>query len=321
MHRRHLTALGLALAMTPWVAMAQSWPTKPVKLIVPYAAGGLPDSVARIVAQKLTERMGQSVVVENKPGGNGMVAYQNLIGGINDSHSFIVSDGSMLSITPLLNKSATYVVGKDLLPVSLIARSPLFLVTHAKTGVKTLKEFVEKAKANPGQYTYGSSGIGSTHHLTMEAIKAELNLDIRHVPFRGSGQSVPALLGGQVDFLFSALPSMAGFVKNGQVSLIGTNESRRSPQAPDVPAISEVIPGLDFSVAIGALARSGTSPEAIKRLAEDIAWAVKQPDVVEKFNGVSIAGIGGGSEVYRKEIDRENQAMAKAGRQADLKAE
>lgn len=307
--------------MTPWVAMAQSWPTKPVKLIVPYAAGGLPDSVARIVAQKLTERMGQSVVVENKPGGNGMVAYQNLIGGINDSHSFIVSDGSMLSITPLLNKSATYVVGKDLLPVSLIARSPLFLVTHAKTGVKTLKEFVEKAKANPGQYTYGSSGIGSTHHLTMEAIKAELNLDIRHVPFRGSGQSVPALLGGQVDFLFSALPSMAGFVKNGQVSLIGTNESRRSPQAPDVPAISEVIPGLDFSVAIGALARSGTSPEAIKRLAEDIAWAVKQPDVVEKFNGVSIAGIGGGPEVYRKEIDRENQAMAKAGRQADLKAE
>ncbi len=321
MHRRHLAALGLALAMTPWVATAQSWPTKPVKLIVPYAAGGLPDSVARIVAQKLTERMGQSVVVDNKPGGNGMVAYQNLIGGANDNHTFIVSDGSMLSITPLLNKSASYVVGKDLLPVSLIARSPLFLVTHNKTGVKTLKEFVAKTRANPGQYTYGSSGIGSTHHLTMEAIKAELNLDIRHVPFRGSGQSVPALLGGQVDFLFSALPSMAGFVKSGQVSLIGTNESRRSPQEPDVPAIAEVIPGFDFSVAIGALARAGTSPEAIKRLAEDIAWAVKQHDVIEKFNGVSISGVGVGPEAYRKEIDRENQAMAKAGRQADLKAE
>lgn len=321
MHRRHLAALGLALAMTPWVATAQSWPTKPVKLIVPYAAGGLPDSVARIVAQKLTERMGQSVVVDNKPGGNGMVAYQSLIGGVNDNHTFIVSDGSMLSITPLLNKSASYVVGKDLLPVSLIARSPLFLVTHNKTGVKTLKDFVAKTRANPGQYTYGSSGIGSTHHLTMEAIKADLNLDIRHVPFRGSGQSVPALLGGQVDFLFSALPSMAGFVKNGQVSLIGTNESRRSPQVPDVPAISEVIPGFDFSVAIGALARAGTSPEAIKRLAEDIAWAVKQHDVIEKFNGVSISGVGAGPEAYRKEIDRENQAMAKAGRQADLKAE
>lgn len=321
MKRRTLTALGLALAASPLITMAQAFPSKPVKFIVPYAAGGLPDSVARIVAQKLTERMGQSVVVDNKPGGNGVVAYQNLMAGPNDSHNFIVSDGSMLSITPLLNKSATYVVGKDLLPVSLIARSPLFLVAHPKTGVKTLKEFVEKAKAKPGEFTYGSSGIGSTHHLTMEALKADLKLDVRHVPFRGSGQSVPALLGGQVDFLFSALPSMAGFVKSGQVTLIGSNDIKRSPQVPDVPSISEVIPGFDFSVTIGALARAGTSPEAIKRLADDIAWAVKQPDVIEKFNAAGINGVGAGSDAYRKEIDRENQAMAKAGKQADLKAE
>ncbi len=321
MKRRTLAVLSLAVAAAPLAALAQSWPTKPVKLIVPYAAGGLPDSVARIVAQKLTERMGQSVVVDNKAGGNGVVAYQNLIGGPNDSHTFIVSDGSMLSITPQLNKAATYAVGRDLLPVSLIARSPLFLVAHPKTGVKTLKEFVEKAKAKPGEFTYGSSGIGSTHHLTMEALKADLKLDIRHVPFRGSGQSVPALLGGQVDFLFSALPSMAGFVKTGQVTLIGSNDAKRSPQAPDVPAIAEVIPGFDFSVTIGALARAGTAPEAIKRLADDIAWVVKQPDVIEKFNAASINAVGAGPEAYRKEIDRENQAMAKAGKQADLKAD
>ncbi len=321
MKRRALAILSLAVAAAPLAALAQSWPTKPVKLIVPYAAGGLPDSVARIVAQKLTERMGQSVVVDNKAGGNGVVAYQNLVGGPNDSHTFIVSDGSMLSITPQLNKAATYAVGKDLLPVSLIARSPLFLVSHPKTGVKTLKEFLDKAKANPGLYTYGSSGIGSTHHLTMEALKADLKLDIRHVPFRGSGQSVPALLGGQVDFLFSALPSMAGFVKTGQVTLIGSNDAKRSPQAPDVPAIAEVIPGFDFSVTIGALARAGTAPEAIKRLADDIAWAVKQPDVIEKFNAASINAVGAGPEAYRKEIERENQAMAKAGKVADLKAD
>jgi tripartite-type tricarboxylate transporter receptor subunit TctC len=321
MKRRTLTAIGLALAAAPLLTMAQAFPSKPVKFIVPYAAGGLPDTVARIVAQKLTERMGQAVVVDNKPGGNGVVAFQALMAGPNDSHNFIVSDGSMLSITPLLNKSATYAVGKDLQPVSLIARSPLFLVAHPKTGVKSLKEFVEKAKANPGQFTYGSSGIGSTHHLTMEALKADLKLDVRHVPFRGSGQSVPALLGGQVDFLFSALPSMAGFVKNGQVTLIGSNDIKRSPQVPDVPSISEVIPGFDFSVTIGALARTGTSPEAIKRLSDDIAWAVKQPDVIEKFNSAGINGVGAGSDAYRKEIDRENQAMAKAGKQADLKAE
>jgi len=321
MKRRTLAALSLALAALPLAGLAQSWPTKPVKLIVPYAAGGLPDSVARIVAQKLTERMGQSVVVDNRAGGNGVVAYQNLLSGPNDSHAFIVSDGSMLSITPLLNKSASYIVGRDLLPVSLIARSPLFLVAHPKTGVKSLKDFVDKDKAGPGNYTYGSSGIGSTHHLTMEALKADLKLDIRHVPFRGSGQSVPALLGGQVDFLFAALPSMVGFVKSGQVVLVGSNDSKRSPQVPEVPAIAELIPGFDFSVTIGALARAGTSPEAIKRLADDIAWAVQQPDVIEKFTAAGILGVGGNPDSYRREIDRENQAMAKAGKEADLKAE
>lgn len=322
MQRRFLAAAGLALVLSPLATLAQGgFPSKPVKFIVPYAAGGLPDTVARIVAQKLTERMGQSVVIDNKPGGNGVVAYQNLLASPNDSHNFIVSDGSMLSITPLVNKSATYAVGKDLMAVSLIARSPLFLVAHPKTGVKNLNEFVSKVRQNPGAYTYGSSGIGSTHHLTMEAMKADLKLDIRHVPFRGSGQSVPALVGGQVDFLFSALPSMAGFVKNNQVVLVGSNDSKRSSQAPDVASISEVIPGFDFSVTIGVLARTGTSPEAIKRLADEIAVVVKLPDVVEKLHNAGIEGIGAGPDAYRREIERENQAMAKAGRQAELKAD
>ncbi len=322
MKRRTFAALGLALAAAaPLATLAQSFPSKPVRFIVPYAPGGLPDTVARIVAQKLTERMGQSVVVDNKPGGNGMVAYQTLMAGPADNHNFIVSDGSMLSITPQLNKAATYSVGKELAAVSLIARSPLFLVAHPKTGVKSLREFIDKVRANPGLYTYGSSGIGSSHHLSMEALKADLKLDLRHVPFRGSGQSVPALLGGQVDFLFSALPSMLGFVKNQQVVLIGSNDSKRSPQVPDVPAIAEVVPGYDFSVTVGALARAGTSPEAVKRLADDIAWAVKQPDVIDKLHGAGIEPVGLGPDGYRKEIERENQAMAKAGRLADLKAE
>ncbi len=187
--------------------------------------------------------------------------------------------------------------------------------------MKNLNEFVSKVRQNPGAYTYGSSGIGSTHHLTMEAMKADLKLDIRHVPFRGSGQSVPALIGGQVDFLFSALPSMAGFVKNNQVVLVGSNDSKRSPQAPDVASIAEVIPGFDFSVTIGVLARAGTSSDAIKRLADEIAVVVKQPDVVEKFQNAGIEGIGANPDAYRREIERENQAMAKAGKQAELKAE
>jgi len=323
MKRRALAALALAaLTAAPLTVLAQdTFPNRPVRFIVPYAPGGLPDTVARIVAQKLTERLGQPVVVENRPGGNGVVAFQSLMNSPNDSHSYIVSDGSILSITPQINKAATYQVGKELTAVSLIARSPLFLVAHPKTNVKSLDEFLTRVRAAPGNYTYGSSGIGSTHHLTMEAMKSELKLDVRHVPFRGSGQSVPALLGGQVDFLFSALPSMAGFVRNNQVTLIATNGPKRSPQAPDVAAIAEVIPGFDFSVTVGVIGRSGTSAEAVKRLSEEIAQVVKLPDVVERFQTAGIEPVGAGPDAYRREIERENQAMAKAGKAADLKAE
>jgi tripartite-type tricarboxylate transporter receptor subunit TctC len=313
-----LALAGAAGASPSW---ADAYPERPVALVVPFPPGGTTDVLARVVGEQLGKRLGGSFLVDNKPGGNGVVAFQNLMAGANDNHSFIVSDGSMLSITPLINKAATYAEGKELQAVSLMARSPLFLVAHPKTGVKTLREFVDKVRANPGAYTYGSSGIGSTHHLSMEALKAELKLDVRHIPYRGSGQSVPALLGGQVDFLFSALPSMLGFVKNNQVTLIGSNEGKRSPQAPDVASIAELVPGYDFSVAVGALARAGTSAEAIKRLSDDSAWAVRQPDVLEKFTAAGIDASGLGPEGYRREIERENQAMAKAGKQANLKAE
>lgn len=273
-----------------------------MRFIAPYATGGLPDSVARIVPQKLTERLGQSVVVDNKPGGNGVISYQTLVTGPNDNHGFIVSDGSMLSITPLINKSATYSIEKDLIPVSLIARSPLFLVAHPKTGMKSLREFADKVRANPGAFTYGSSGIGSTHHLTMEALKTDLRLDMRHVPFRGSGQSVPALVGGQV-------------------VLLGSNDSKRSSQAPDVPAIAELVPGFDFSVSVGALARAGTPPEVVRKLADEIAVVVKMADVIDKLQTAGIEPAGLGPDAYRKDIERENAAMAKAGKEAALKAE
>ena len=245
MHRRNLIALACAagafLALSTGLAQAQApWPSKPVKFIVPYAPGGLPDTVARVVAQRLTERLGQNVVVENKPGGNGVVAWQALQqSSPGDGHAYIVSDGSMLSITPLVNKSMPYRSGVDILPVSLIARSPLFVVAHPKTGVNTFQEFVALARSKPGEFAYGSSGIGSTHHLTMEALKAALNLDIRHVPYRGSGQSTPALIGGQVEFSVAALPSMAGFVKNGQARVLASNASTRSAQAPDIPTVAE----------------------------------------------------------------------------------
>lgn len=324
MQRRILCAIAAACLATPLAALSQTpaYPSKPIKFIVPYAPGGLPDTVARVVAQRLGERLGQSVVVDNKAGGNGVVAYQSLLQSTpQDGHTFIVSDGSMLSITPLVNKAATYQVGKDILPVSLIARSPLFIVAHPKTNVNTFQEFVTLVKSKPNEFTYGSSGIGSTHHLTMEALKHALSLDIRHVPFRGSGQSTPALVGGQVEFSVAALPSMLGFYNNQQVRLLASNAATRSPQAPNIPAIAETVPGFDFSVVIGVLGAAGTPQYAIDRISKEIAEVVKHPEVIKTFNTAVIDPVGAGPAEYTRVIARENEAMARAGKIADLKAE
>lgn len=321
MQRRSLIAAA-ALLTLPLLAAAQAYPSKPIKFIVPYAAGGLPDNVARVVAQRLTERLGQSVVVENKPGGNGVVAYQALLKSTpQDGHAFIVSDGSMLSITPLVNKAVPYKVGTDILPVSLIARSPLFVVAHPKTNVNTMQEFVALVRSKPGEFTYGSSGIGSTHHLTMEALKAALNIDVRHIPFRGSGQSTPALVGGQVDFSVAALPSMQGFAKAGQVKVLASNAAARSPQAPDIPTLAELVPGFDFSVVIGVMAAAGTPQAAISRISQEIAEVVKHPEVVKTFQTAVIDPVGAGPQAYGQVIVRENEAMARAAKVANLKAE
>ena len=188
---------------------------------MPYAAGGLPDTVARITAQHLQERIGQSVVVENRPGGGGRGGLSALMGAPADGYTFVVTDGSLISTNPALFKQLTY-NPKDIVPVALLGSTPLFLAAHPDLPVSTFREFVDYVSAHPGQINYGSSGVGSAHHLSMEGVKAALNLQMTHVPYRGTGQSVPALLGGHVQVLFSAYPSLAGAVESKKVKLLAT---------------------------------------------------------------------------------------------------
>lgn len=326
MLQRRRSVMGtLALAasgLVAWPTLAQAqgaYPGKPIKFVVPYSAGGLPDTVARIFAQRLTERLGQSVVVDNKPGANGLVAAQVLASSPADGYTFLVTDGSMFSINPSIYKNLGYDYKRDFMPVSLTARAPLYLATHPKTGINTLQDFIAQAKARPGGLNYGSSGIGSTHHLTMEAMKAALGLDITHVPFKGSGQSVPALIGGQVDVLFSALPSLAGFVKDGRAKLLATNAGTRSPMAPDVPAIAEVIPGFDLAVIVGVLAATGTPPAAIDRISAEIEKLAKVPEVVQLLANAGIEAVGGKPADYGRAILAENERLASAIKAAGIK--
>lgn len=302
-------------------AWAQSYPNKPIKFIITHAAGGLPDTVARVYAQKLTERLGQAVVVDNKPGANGMVAAQAMATAAKDGYTFMVTDGSTFSINPVVHKNLSYDYKRDFVPVSLAARAPLYLALNPKTPAQNLRELVALAKAKPGTLTYGSSGIGSTHHLTMEAFKSALGLDIVHVPFKGTGQSVPALIGGQVDMLFSALPSLSGFVKNNQVRLVGNNAAKRSSQEPQVPAIAELIPGFDFAPIVAVVASAGTPSFAIERISSEMALIAKMPEVAQLLSNAGIEAIGGSPSDLNRTMDDEIERLGKAVQNANLKQE
>jgi tripartite-type tricarboxylate transporter receptor subunit TctC len=263
------------------------------------------------------------VVVENKPGAAGTAAYNALLQSTpTDGHAFILSDGAMLSIGPLISKTTNYKLGKDILPVALVGRTALYLVAHPKTGVNTMQEFVALVRRKPGEFTYGSSGVGSNHHLTMEALKAALNLDIRHVPFRGSSQSTPALVSGQVDFSIAAMPSIHGFVQNGQLKVLASNALQRSPLTPDVPPIADMVPGFDLAPAIVVLAAPGTPAAAIERVSRDIAEIVKLPDVQKGLQGAAVEPVSrGGPSDLAQALTREIESMAKAAQAAQLKAE
>jgi tripartite-type tricarboxylate transporter receptor subunit TctC len=317
-----LMAAAAFLAPLSDPARAQApYPSQTIKFIVPYAPGGLPDTVARIVGQRLTDRLGQPVVIENRAGGNGSLAAAALTGVPADGYTFLVTDGSMLSVNPLLFKQVTYDAKKDFVPVVMLARAPLFLATHPDLPVTNLQQFVAYVKARPGQVNYGSSGLGSTHHLTMEAMKSALQLEMTHVPYRGTGQSVPALLGGHVPVLFSAYPSLSGAVESKLVRLIATNGAARSPQAPDVPPIADLIPGFDFSVMVGILARAGTPKAIVDRIANEAMAVVTLPEVARLYAANGIEAVTAGPERFGQEIAVEMERVAKVIASAGIKVE
>ena len=314
--KRALLAAAAMLVCSLSGAQAQNYPNQPIKFIIQAAAGGLPDTTARIVARVLQEKLGQSIVIENRPGANGSVAIAAMLSAPADGYSFVVSDGSILSINPVIYSKLAYNTA-DVLPAVMLARGPLFLAVHPKVPVNSLKELVEYAKTKPGELNYGSSGVGSTHHLSMEALSAALKIKMTHVPFKGTGESVPALLGGHIDLLFSAYPSLSGAIESKKVKALATNGPQRSPQAPDAPPVAELVPGFDFAPVIGLFARTGTPDAIVQKLAAEIAAIVKQPEVMKQFATAGIEPLGLGPAGYAKamqaEIQRVNDTVKVAG--------
>ena len=322
MNRRHALAAAFAAALACALpAQAQPYPARPVTFVVPYAPGGLPDTVARLVGQKLAEKWGQAVVVENKPGGNGVVAYQALAAKPADGYTLIVTDGSMFNINPFIYPDLPYKADKDFAHASLIARAPLFLAVHPTLPVSNFGEFVQLVKSNPGKYSYGSSGIGSIHHLCMEAIKAHAGLDLLHVPYKGTGQSIPAVVSNQVSAVWSAMPSIAGFAKEGKLKLIAANAPQRSGFAPEVATVSEtLIPGFDFAPIIGISGIAGMPASIANKIAADVAEVLKDKGFVERLNVLGIDPVGADGKAYDAQLSSDRARFERAAKQSGAKS-
>lgn len=305
----------------PLAGAAQDFPNKPIRLVVPYSVGGLPDTVARIISQRLQEGLGQAVVVENRPGASGSVAAGVLAQSPADGYTLLLTDGPILATAPLIIKKIAYDAEKDFIPISLLGTAPLFLAVNATVKANTLDELIKQAKSSPGKLNYGSSGLGSIHHLTAEAMNHGLGVAITHVPFKGSANSIPALVGAQVDMAFASPPSLMGFVKSGKVKLLAINSSKRSPLAPDVPTLSERIPGFDFAFNVAVLGKSGTPPAIVQRLSDEFAKAVKFPEVIQKLENAGVYPIGGSPQQLATALRSEAQRVQDAAKRADLKAE
>lgn len=319
-----LSLFALAAVQLIWQpAFAQeTYPNRPIKLVVPYAAGGLPDTMARIVGQRLTETLGQQVVVENRPSAGGIVACELVAKSPSDGYTLLIADVGQTAINPALYSTLSYDPVRDFVPITLLGTSPLFLLANSSVPVNNLQELVALIKSKPGQLNYASSGTGSIHHLTLESLKAALGLNIVHVPYKGAGQAIPALLGGQVALGLAALPAIAAHVKTGKLKILAVSTLKRSLQAPDVPTVAEFgVPGFDYPAEIGVLAPADTPGTIISKLAGEMAKAVRHPETVQRFGALGIDPVGDTPEQYAAVIKLGLDKYAKAVKVSGAKAD
>jgi tripartite-type tricarboxylate transporter receptor subunit TctC len=272
-------------------AVAQDYPSRPVKVLVPYAAGGQPDVATRVLAQQFSAQLGQPFVVENIPGSSGIAAINTLLKAPADGYTLMSADAGHWAINSALDPKMPYDPERDLTPIGLYGETTgLFLAVNQTVPISTLKELIALAKAKPGALSYASAGIGSIHHLIMEDLKGNLGLDILHVPYKGSAQAVPALVGGQVSMSISSLAVITPYVKEGRVKLLGSSSPKRSALAPDVPTMAEAagLPDFGHTGGSGLFVRSGTPRPVIDRISSVLARAVVQPEVISRFATVGM---------------------------------
>jgi len=270
-------------------AQAQEFPNRPIRIVAPYPPGGQADVIGRLLCQQFQTQLGQQCLIENRPGAGGIPGTEFVVKSNPDGYTLLVADSGQWAVAPAMMAKPPFDPVKDLAPVGLVTTSSMFIAVHSSVPAADLKEFIALAKAKPGSLQYGSSGNATVHHLAMETFKAQLGLDLQHVPYKGAGQSVPALASGQVPVVVAGLTNLAPFAKTGQVRVIGATTRKRSPLAPEVLGMSEVgASDVDFPGELGLFAPAGTPRAAIDRLSAALRAAGKDPEFGRRLNAVGI---------------------------------
>jgi len=317
-----MRALLLCLALFSLQGNAQTYPSKSIRLLVPFAPGGSSTLVARFMGEEMAKGLGQSFIIENKPGGGGNIAMQEAARAEPDGYTLIIGHVGSLAMNPYMYERLPYNVDKDFAPVSLLAIVPNIFVVYHEVPAKDLREFVALAKKEPGKINYGSAGNGSAGHLAMEYLKQVTGIEIQHVPYKGTGPNVIDLVAGRTQASSAGTPPLMPHVKSGKLRVIAVGTTKRLASLPDVPTVAEQgYPGFETSQWYGLNAPARTPPAVIQRLAAEAAKAAKDPKVHERFAADDAEAIGSGAADYAAFIRKEQERWSKVVRAANIKAD
>jgi tripartite-type tricarboxylate transporter receptor subunit TctC len=317
--KRILIALA---AFASLAAQAQTWPTKPIRLVVPFAPGGSSSIVARSIAAEMEKGLGEPIIVDNKPGGGGNVAMLEVAKAEPDGYTLIIGHIGTLAVNPYMYDKLPYDVDRDFTAVSLLAIVPSIFVVHESVPAKDLREFVALAKKEPGKMYYGSAGNGSAGHLAMEYLKQTTGIDIQHVPYKGTGPNITDLIAGRTQAAAAGTPPLMPHVKSGKLRIIAVGAAKRLHSLPDIPTVAEQgYPGFETTQWYGINAPAKTPEAVIKRLADEAAKAARSPKVAERFAADDAEAVGSTPAEYAAFIKKEQERWSKVVRTAHIRAD
>jgi tripartite-type tricarboxylate transporter receptor subunit TctC len=314
LNRRQFVATGFTfpLLCCGRSALADDYPSRPVTLIVPQAPGGGNDTIARIIAQKMTQSLGQQVIVENRPGAGGTLGTRQLARSTADGYAIAMGSTGTVSMAPTAIENAGYDPRKDFAPIGMIAKSAIVLVVGPSVKAQSVQELVAQAKKDPQAYTYGSGGVGTPNHLTAVMFADRAGITLTHIPFKGAGPAINDMLGGHVSMIFSSLPPTIGNIKSGTLRALGTCALRRAPMLPEVPTMEEAgLKDFEAEQRYGLIAPAGTPDQILRRLNQALRAALDADDVKERIAADGAVVNPSTPEEYAIDIDREEAKWAK----------